>query len=440
MEGVLSQFSFIYAATTALKRKSLWSDLLHLRQNTSVPWMVIGDFNAVLGAHECLGGQPPIRSSCEDFRSVTELCDFSHMDTSGAFFTWARGHGRSHIERRLDRALSNRNFIGGPKPFKFQSMWLLHPSFQDLVANYWRTTTPAGCPMYVTLQKLTALKLCLKHWNYSVFGNLKSRPAKTAMLDATRRQEAFWRDRAKVKWLTDGDKCTSFFHAYARNKTARASINCLHDGHSLLTDLEDISNHVVTFYQSLYGPDVVAFVQYFFQHNWLYPNANSNFIVLLPKVEGANLISQFRPIALVYFLFKIIPKILADRLGPIASRIISPNQSAFLPGRRISDCIGLVSEGFNLLDRKTRGGNVGIKVDIAKAFDTLNWQFLFQVLHQFGFSPDFMNYVNTILNSARLSVMINGSPKGYFPCARGARQGDPLSPLLFCIAEEALSR
>ncbi|KAL6193242.1 hypothetical protein ACLB2K_034326 [Fragaria x ananassa] len=89
---------------------------------------------------------------------------------------------------------------------------------------------------------------------------------------------------------------------------------------------------------------------------------------------------------------------------------------------------------------KIRGGNVGIKVDIAKAFDTLNWEFLFQTLSQFGFSPDFMNYVSTILGSARLSVLINGSPKGYFACARGVRQGDPLSPLLFCLAEEALSR
>lgn len=395
---------------------------------------------------------------------------------------------------------------------------------------------PVGCPMHITLQKLKALKLYLKDWNLNVFGNVHRQleeargkladiqytissngyneqlfsaevEAKTAVLEATRRQEAFWRDKAKVKWLTDGDKCTAFFHAYARNKTARATINCLHDGRSLLTDLDDISNHVVTFYQSLYGPgmppngivdicntipslitdeenalltsmpsaeeikrtvfsmnplsspgpdgfpgafyhncwdivgaDVVAFVQYFFQHNWLFPNANSNFIVLLPKVDGASSISQFRPIALANFLFKIIPKILADRLGPIASRIISVNQSAFLPGRRISDCIGLVSEGFNLLDRKIRGGNVGIKVDIAKAFDTLNWEFLFQTLSQFGFSPDFMNYVSTILGSARLSVLINGSPKGYFACARGVRQGDPLSPLLFCLAEEALSR
>lgn len=131
------------------------------------------------------------------------------------------------------------------------------------------------------------------------------------------------------------------------------------------------------FYQSCWdvvGDDVVAFVQYFFQINWLFPNANSNFIVLLPKVEGATTISQFCPIVLANVLFKIIPKILVDRLAPIASRIISPKQTTFLHGRCITDCIGLVSEGFNLLDRKIIGGNnVGIKVDMAKAFDTLNW-------------------------------------------------------------------
>ncbi|KAM5546473.1 hypothetical protein ABKV19_002467, partial [Rosa sericea] len=112
----------------------------------------------------------------------------------------------------------------------------------------------------------------------------------------------------------------------------------------------------------------------------------------------------------------------------------------FLKGRRIADCIGLVSEGFNLLDRKNYGGNVGIKVDIAKAFDTLNWQFLLQVLKQFGFSSRFRDMVHTILQSARLSILVNGSPHGFFSCARGVRQGDPLSPLLFCVAEEALSR
>ncbi len=100
----------------------------------------------------------------------------------------------------------------------------------------------------------------------------------------------------------------------------------------------------------------------------------------------------------------------------------------------------MVSESINLLDRKSFGGNIGLKLDIHKAFETLEWDFLFQVLNNFGFSTQFSSWIRTLLDSARLSVIINGSPHGFFSCLRGVRQGDPLSPLLFCLAEEALSR
>ena len=126
----------------------------------------------------------------------------------------------------------------------------------------------------------------------------------------------------------------------------------------------------------------------FFQSNWLYPNANSNFLVLILKVEDAISITQFRPIALENFLFKIIPKILAVRLSHVVQHIISPQQAAFIPGRRITDYIGLVSECFNVLDKKSRGGNMRV---LAKAFDTLDWSFLLRLLTNFGFSTCFMN-------------------------------------------------
>ncbi|PRQ42072.1 putative RNA-directed DNA polymerase [Rosa chinensis] len=529
--------------------------------------MVIGDFNAVLGAHEKSGGPSPSRLSCADFQSMSDTCDFVHLDTSGLFFTWSNGWSTSgHVELRLDRCLCDTTWFeawpftscvalprvvsdhsplifsasklspSGPKPFRFQSMWLQHPNFHAVVSNCWNSFQLCGCPMFVTLQKLKALKHCLRDWNKAVFGNVHQKVvaarenlvniqhdiatrgmtdqrfedeivAKSAVLDALRMQETYWKDRARVKWLTDGDRSTSFFHTYAKVRAAKSQMSSIRVGERILTDPSDIAAHTVAFYQNLYdipspstnveevcsvipslvtddenvvlsaiptseeirsavfsmdgssapgpdgfsgsfyqacwdivGSDVVACVRQFFLQNWILPNMNCNFLVLIPKVPNAQLITQFRPIALANFLFKIIPKILASRLGSIATRIISPQQSAFLPGRRINHCIGMVSECFNLLDRKAYGGNVGIKVDIAKAFDTLNWDFLLRVLSNFGFSPTFTSWVSSILHSARLSLLINGSPQGFFTCSRGVRQGDPLSPLLFCLAEEALSR
>ncbi|KAK3188144.1 hypothetical protein Dsin_027705 [Dipteronia sinensis] len=151
-------------------------------------------------------------------------------------------------------------------------------------------------------------------------------------------------------------------------------------------------------------------------------------------------IDQFRLIVLGNFLFKVSFKILADRLAQIAARIVSPQQFGFIRDQHVEDCIALTSDYVNVLHKKCYGGNMAMKIDIHKAFDTLDWKFLCGVLRAFGFSQTFMDWIVSILGSSKLSVLINGSPAGYFGCSRGVRQGDPLSPLLFGIAEDFLSR
>jgi len=84
-----------------------------------------------------------------------------------------------------------------------------------------------------------------------------------------------------------------------------------------------------------------------------------------------------------------------------------------------------------MLDKKVFGGNLALKIDIVKAFDTLDRDFLISVLNKFGYSHTFCNWIRVILLSAKLSISVNGEPVGFFSCQRGVRQGDPLSPSLY---------
>lgn len=83
--------TLVYASTDYVVRRDLWDDFAHLKTMSSWPWMAIGDFNCVLGAHEKRGGRLPNLRSCTEFKAMTETCEFVHLDAIGSLHTWARG-------------------------------------------------------------------------------------------------------------------------------------------------------------------------------------------------------------------------------------------------------------------------------------------------------------------------------------------------------------
>lgn len=117
-------------------------------------------------------------------------------------------------------------------------------------------------------------------------------------------------------------------------------------------------------YLDIISTDFYDVVLQFFKQGWILPNLNSNIITLIPKVPEAERIEQYRPIAMANFIFKIISKVLADRLASIAPKIITENQRGFAKGRVISDCICTASEAIYLLDKRSFGGHITLKIDM----------------------------------------------------------------------------
>nr|GEU77251.1 RNA-directed DNA polymerase, eukaryota [Tanacetum cinerariifolium] len=174
---------------------------------------------------------------------------------------------------------------------------------------------------------------------------------------------------------------------------------------------------------------VLEAVKYFFNSGDIPTGYNSLFIVLIPKIPDANLVKDFRPISLIGSIYKVIAKLLANRLVRVLGDIINEVQSAFIADRQILDGPFILNEMLQWCKLKKKQSLI-FKVDFEKAFDSIRWDFLDDVLKNFGFGGKWCNWIQSCLNSSRGSILINGNPTKEFNFQKGLKQGDPLS--LFC--------
>lgn len=173
--------------------------------------------------------------------------------------------------------------------------------------------------------------------------------------------------------------------------------------------------------------------------HWILLALNTTFLALVPKGEEPNRLENFRPIALCNVIYKLISKVIANRIKPLLPLLISPEQTGYVEGRQIMDGIILSNEVIHSLKLLKKPGMI-LKLDLSKAFDKLSWNFIQKMLLAFGFNATWTRWIMSLITSPSFSVLLNGSPSSPFKPSRGIRQGDPLSPFIFVLMAEGLSR
>nr|GEX29514.1 hypothetical protein [Tanacetum cinerariifolium] len=292
--------------------------------------------------------------------------------------------------------------------------------------------------------------------------------ALAAFNEACLMEEKFLKQIAKIDWLKEGDLNSAYFRKAVKSRISRSRIDVVTNVDVKLADHEALDmtcnvsrqevksalfsmgngkasgpdGYTAAFFKETWDivvDDFVASVCEFFTNGKILKKLNHTIIALIPKVNSPSRVNDYRPISCCNVLFKCISKNIANRIKESLRVLISPNQSAFVPGRSIADNMLLTQELMHNYHLDRGLPRCAFKVGIQKAHDTVDWEFLKQVLIGFGFHTRMITWIMKCVSTTSIFISINGSLYGFFKGKRGLRQGDPLSPYLFTLIMETLT-
>nr|GEW13176.1 hypothetical protein [Tanacetum cinerariifolium] len=433
--------SFIYAHNRYTHRRTLWSNLgVHKHYERHTPWCILGDFNAALFFDDMAAGSSTTNISMHHSSAVLKLPASAMVK---------------------------------PKPFKFTNILVHNNRFKKVVLEGWNTSK-----LRFKLDKVQC------DMDSDPF-NSELRDEDAVYVQAFNEdllmEERFLRQKAKIDWLREGDANSAYFHKSVKSRVSRSRIDVVTKNDGVVFENERVADAFVKLDEETAhdmfrmvsdqevketmfsmghdkSPGTDGFTAAFFKEAWdivatyitqaiweffingkLLKELNHTIIALISKVTSPTRVNDFRPISCCNVLFKCVSKIIANRIKESLKVLVSPNQSAFVPSRSIADNILFTQELMHNYHLDRGPARCAFKVDIQKAYDTVDWRFIKEVLIGFSFHDRMIGWIMECVSSTSFSISINGSLHGYFKGKRGLRQGDPLSPYLFTLIMEILT-
>lgn len=188
------------------------------------------------------------------------------------------------------------------------------------------------------------------------------------------------------------------------------------------------------------GRYFVVAVQAFFDTGFLPKGINSTILALIPKKNDAVFMKDYRLISCCNVVYKVISKLLANRMKGLLPLFISLNQSAFVKDRLLMENVLLASELVKNYHNDSVTERCAMKIDVSKAFDSVQWSFMLTVMAALNFLVKFIIWIKKCIELASFSVKINGELADYFNSKRGLHQSCALSPYLFIVCMQVLSK
>ncbi|XP_026400034.1 uncharacterized protein LOC113295920 [Papaver somniferum] len=408
-----------------------WKFLEYTASKNSLPWLIIGDFNFMLHDFEKYSTQALDNAEANIFSNKIIDLDLNDLGSTGCPFTWTnkRTIGSDHHPIFLN---TNPHWSTGKIPFKFFGPWLDHKDCKDIIFECWKRNL-SGSSAFLIAIKLKEVKLKLKIWNKEVYGNIKtnieeckqhmhwlqenyfnqdrSKALQTAMNVLREWQdieEKFWKIKSRDQYIKLGDKNTSYFHRTTKSRLRRNKIDTIQDSSgNWIENYQDIKQCFTNHLSKMATSES--------------PSMNTEILNLIPTVittednKNLNRIPEDSEVKAILFSMAkdkapgpdgFPPNFFQANWDIIGEDLFKMVQHFF---KQIADNIAIAHEIIHHM-RTRRGlkgnkGSVGINIDMAKAFDRVDWKFLHTIMVKIGFNSEWCNKIMQCISTTCTAVL-----------------------------------